>query len=136
MTKINYFYCGLHFVVGMADHTEACLKSFEHLIHGENKVGSLAHGGYSNGESGTLRLIRTLCKAVEEHGCEKSGRMREFEDHLKEGGFKKNPLAHFKGNRFNIIFLNGGIAYSIHDQCIKFFDSYKDENTLLKSCIL
>ena len=133
MTKVNDFYCGLHFVVGMADHAEACLKSFEHLVHGEKKVGSLAHGGYSNGESGTLRLVRTLCKAVEDHGCEKSGRMREFEDHLKEAGFDKNPLVHFKGNRFNIIFLNGGIAYSIQDQCKLFFETYKDENKLLKA---
>ena len=45
--NVNEFYCGLHFLVGMADQAEACFKD------GNNIVGSLKHGGYSNGESGT-----------------------------------------------------------------------------------
>ena len=75
-------------------------------------MGSLAHGGYSkNGESGTLRLIRTLCKAVQQRGGEKSGRMVDFDLSLEEDGITGNPLAQFKGNRFNIIFYNAGIVY-------------------------
>ena len=94
----------MHYVVGLADQAEGALKVFT--------IGSLAHGGYSkNGESGTLRLIRTLCKAVQVRGCEKSGRMVDFDLSLEEDGITGNPLAQFKGNRFNIIFYNAGIVY-------------------------
>ena len=66
---------------------------------------SLAHGGYSeNGDCGTLRLIRTLCKAVQQRGCEKSGKMVDFDLSLGEDVKTGNSLAQFKGNRFNIIF--------------------------------
>ena len=53
--NVNEFYCGLHFLVGMADQTEACLKVWEDILFKDdnNIVGSLKHGGYSNGESGT-----------------------------------------------------------------------------------
>ena len=53
--NVNEFYCGLHFLVGMADQAEACLKVWEGILFKDdnNIVGSLKHGGYSNGESGT-----------------------------------------------------------------------------------
>ena len=135
LTKVNDFFCGLHFVVGLADQAEVCLKSYERLVYGDDvsKKGCLAYGGYSNGESGTLRLVRTLCKAVEEHGCEKSGRMREFELHLQASGYAKNPLINFKGNRFNVLFYNGGVAYSIHEQCHLFFQECHTDNKLLSA---
>ena len=65
----------------MADQAEACLKVWEGISfkNDNNIVGSLKHGGYSHGESGTTRLIRTVCKAVQERDCEKSGRMVLFE---------------------------------------------------------
>ena len=44
----------LHFVVGLAYHAEASIKLWEELLHGDVKVGSLNHGSYSKGESGTL----------------------------------------------------------------------------------
>ena len=66
-------------MVGLADQAEACLKVWEGLLFPNNKkVGSLANGGYSNGESGTTRLVRTVCKSVQELGGEKSGRMVHF----------------------------------------------------------
>ena len=73
--NINEFYRGLHFLVGMADQAEAWLKVWEIILFKDdnNIVGSLKYGGYSNGESGTTRLIRTVCKAVQQRGCEKSG---------------------------------------------------------------
>ena len=34
----------------------------------------MLYGGYSKGDSGALQLVRTVCKAVQAKGCEKSGR--------------------------------------------------------------
>ena len=62
------FFCGLRFLAGLADEAEACLKLWENVLFKGQNIGSLAHGGYSNGESGTLRLIRKVCKTVS-HGC-------------------------------------------------------------------
>ena len=76
--KVNEFFCGLHFLVGLADQAEACIKVWENILYNGENVGSLAHGGYSNGESGTFRLIRSVCKSVHYRGCEKSGRMVTF----------------------------------------------------------
>ena len=100
----NVYFCGLHYVVGLVDQAEGELKVFDKLLYNETPIGSLAHGGYSKiGESGTLRLIRTLCKAVQVRGCEKSGRMVDFDLSLEEDGITGNPLAQFKGNRLNIL---------------------------------
>ena len=130
--KINFYFCGLHYVVGLADQAEGALKVFDRLLYNETPIGSLAHGGYSkNGESGTLRLIRTLCKAVQVRGCEKSGRMVDFDLSLEEDGITGNPLAQFKGNRFNIIFYNGGIVYYLQKNCKRIFNEVLEENRLL-----
>ena len=68
--KVNEFFCGLHFLVGLADQAEACLKVWKKILYNGQNVGSLAHEGYSNGESGTVRLIRSVCKSVCYRGCE------------------------------------------------------------------
>ena len=60
----NEFFCGLHFLVGLADQAQACLKLWENILLKGQSIGSLVHGGYSNGESGTIHLIRMICKAV------------------------------------------------------------------------
>ena len=132
MRKMNSLFCGLHYVVGLAEQAEGALKVFDKLLYDDRLVGSLAPGGcgFNNGESGTSRLIRTLCKAVEEHGCEKSGKMVEFALALAEDGINKNPLIQFRGNRFNIIFYNGGASYYLHKSCKKFFETYNDNNLL------
>ena len=73
--NVNEFYRGLHFLIGMADQAEAWLKVWESILFKDdnNIVESLKYGGYSNGESGTTRLIRTVRKAVQQRGYEKSG---------------------------------------------------------------
>ena len=104
MSKVNDFFCGMHYVVGLADQAEAALKAWDKLLWEDKLVGSLAHGGYSiGGESGTLRLVRTLCKSVSTRGCEKSGRMIDFASFLNNSGYNSVSFATFKGNRFNIL---------------------------------
>ena len=66
---INDFFCGLHYMVGLADIAENTLRSWDKLIHDDQPVSTLVHGGYSKGgESGTVRLVHTLCKSVKAKG--------------------------------------------------------------------
>ena len=79
-------------------------------------------------------MIRTTCKAVQTHGCEKSGRISDFYTFLcEEVGFSNVPFIPFKGNRFNVLFCNGGILYFLYNHLKHFFESVKDENKLLKA---
>ena len=56
MVEVNQFFCGLHYLVGLDDQAEACLKIWESIIHKDKKVGSIADRGYSKGESSVTRL--------------------------------------------------------------------------------
>ena len=124
----------MHFVVGLADQSETALKTWDHLRFDGALVGSLAHGGYSKGESGTYRLVRTICKSVQTRGCEKSGRISDFASFLtQEIGLTSVPFIPFKGNRFNILFYNGGIAFYMYEHCLRFFEGVKDDNKLLNA---
>ena len=61
LLNVQEYFCGLHYVVALADTSEVSLKLWESLIFDDpKKVGSLNHGSCSNGESGPLRLIRSL----------------------------------------------------------------------------
>ena len=134
LNSINDFFCGLHFLVGLADQAEASIKLWEGLLIGDAKVGSLNHGSYSKGESGTLRLIRIVCKSVSEKGCEKSGRMVTFGTFLKEHySMSEIPLYPFLGNRFKLLFLNGGGIFELYSKLKEFFDKIEKENKLLTS---
>ncbi|CAB3978959.1 Hypothetical predicted protein [Paramuricea clavata] len=131
--RMNDLFCGLHYIVGLADQAEEALKIWDKLLYDNTKVGSLCQGGYSKGESGTLRLLRTVCKAVQAKGCERSGRAVSFADYVREKGVELIPLAPFLGNRFNIIFHNGGGVFYLHEHLRPSFDMMKDENKLLKA---
>ena len=53
-----------------------------------------------------------LCKAVQTRGCKKSGLVGDFEAFMKEElGFPSVPLIPSKGNRFNVLFFNGGMCF-------------------------
>ena len=110
--KTFSFFCGLHFLLSFADQTEASLKACHWLLYDDRPVDSLANGGYSKGESATSQLIRTTCKAVLTHRCEKSGRIYTF---LCEAfGFFNVLFIPFKGNQFNLLLYNGGIHYFLY----------------------
>ena len=97
MKTVNDFYCWLHFLVALGDQAEASLKIWENvLLDDVSKVGSLAHGGYSKGDSDTLRLIKSVCKSFNKRRCEKSGCMVSFATFLKENFNAKDILyTHF-----------------------------------------
>ena len=134
LSKINQFFCGLHFLVALADQADTSLKIWENLCFPDGKVGSKQFSNYqkasNNGESGTTRTVRTSCKLVQStQGCEKSGKMLKFSTWLKE---EKNidsvPLYPFLGNRFNILFLNGGGLFKIYDHLITFLEGLDKDN--------
>ena len=71
---------------------------------------------------------------MQKHGCGKSGRTPDFYTYLtKEVGFLNASFISFRGNRFNVLFYNGGILYYLHDHLKHFFDIVKDDNKLLKA---
>ena len=115
--RMNNFYCGLHYLVGLADQAQKCLAAWEKL-HVQTSNGSDA-----NSEAGTVRLIRTACKALEAHCNEQSGNHTAFEAFLQARGVDDVPLARFVGYRFNILFHNAGGVYYLKDHMLAFYDT-------------
>ena len=124
LASMNHFFCGLHFLVGLADTASEVLKQWE-MIHDDDT---------NDSESGTVRLVRTTCKAIHRRGCAKSGCYITFREFLRDKGIDSIPLAAFKGNRFNIIFYDGGGVFYLHEHLREFFTkSYVTSNRLLQS---
>lgn len=126
MSKMNNFFCGLHFLVALADCSAEVLKQWE-TIHELPPVQ----------ESGTIRLIRMVCKAVHKHGSERYGCQVAFATYLRRhAGIVTVPLAKFKGNRFNIVFHNGGGVYCLYQHLINFFCGVHGTPNKLNQAIL
>ena len=93
----------------------------DRLLYDGRPVGFLANCEHSKDESGTLRLIRTTCKAVQTHGCEKLGDLSDLYTFSCEG------------NQYAVLFYNGGILYALYNNLKHLFENAKDENKLLKA---
>ena len=117
MVEVNQIFYGLHYLVRLTDQAEVCLKIWESIIHKNRKMRSIDHGGYSNGQSGVTRLIRTVCKSVQERGCEKYGKIGCFAIYLKDEFGIAIPLFSFLNNRFNI-FKSGCRALGLTEKLI------------------
>ena len=117
--------------MGLADQAEACLKLWENVLFQDQDTGFLAHGDYSNGESGILRLIRMVCKAVSHSDYEKSRRMIPFEVCMEERNIFCLLIYQFLGNHFNILFINAAGVYYLFEHLVDFFDNTELENRLL-----
>ena len=127
LTRMNNFFCGLHFLVGLADAAEETLKLWEAQFS-SNVVGS---------SSGTQRLVRTACKALHHRGSQQCGSSTLFRTYLRKEGIHKIPLAHFVGNRFNILFYDAAGVYYLRVLIMKFIETVHggNANRLLK-CVL
>ena len=55
----------------------------------------------SKSKAGIVWLVRTTCKAMCRHGNKQAGVYQPFTAFLKSNEIGKNPLAPFRGNRFN-----------------------------------
>ena len=134
--RMNNFFCGMHLLVSLAEQSDAIMKVWENLVFGDVLVGASSVSGMSVGksESGTVLLIRTVCKAVQDRGCEKSGKPVWFREFVKATfGHECVPLAPFKGNRFNILFHNGAGVYFLREELKAFMNEVKSDNQLMKA---
>ena len=130
MSQMYNFFCGMHLVVNMAETVSESLKLFE------KDHNSMEDTQPNDSESGTIRLVRTVCKAFERRGNEKSGYPLQFNIYLDKHGIEYNPLIHFRGNRFNVIFANGGRVYYLHQHIVNFLTNvWGTPNRLLKSVL-
>ena len=131
--QMNNFFCGLHFLVAMADTASECLKGWERL-HCESGAGPQQVYSTDANEPDTVRLVRIVCKAVHKYGSEKAGCYSSFMQHLRSQGITTLPLAAFRGNRFNIIFYDGAGLYYVHSHLVYFFRHvYGTPNHLLQA---
>lgn len=110
--RMNNFFCGLHFIVGLADTAEESLKLWE--ISEENSASS---------QSGTQRLVRTACKAFHHQGSQQCGCFTLFKEYLKGHQIERLPLARFVGNRFNILFYDAAGVYYLHSHMISYIET-------------
>ena len=131
LSHMHNFYCGMHLVVNMAEHCSESLKLMEQTTI---PSATTEHAIHNKGESGTVRLIRTACKAFERRGDEKSGCPLQFATYLKRKGVACK-LIHFRGNRFNIIFANGARIYYLYQHITDFLKLWGTPNRLLKAVL-
>ena len=61
---VGIIFCGLHFLVGLADAAEVTVKLWESNVLSEENV---------TASSGTQRLIRTACKVFHHRRSQQSG---------------------------------------------------------------
>lgn len=128
--RVNHFYCGLHFLVGMAEVAEKALFAWEKTQLEDEGVNEDV---LRKGESGTHRLIYTACKALTKHGSEQAGCHAAFMAFLSDKGVNM-PLVDFRGNRFNILFFNAAGLWQIRDLVSGFLsDSHGTTNRLLQA---
>ena len=121
LLRMNHRFCGMHLIVNLASVAEQSLCTWEKIVSDNQKLGAAAVSGFfpSKSESGVQRFVRTSCKALEIHGSEQSGVGLQFNTYLCGKGVK-SELVSFRGNRFNIIFRNGGAVF-YHRNDIKTF---------------
>ena len=134
ISSLNNFFCGMHVIVGLADTAAAVLSEWEKLC--SDLIITSPHAMVNKSEPGTIRLIRTACKAFSRHGSEKSGVYQHFTAFLKINNVSRNPLASFRGNCFNIVFYDAGALYHIAPLAEKFLkDVWQTPNQLLKAVL-
>ena len=127
MTRMNNFFCGLHFLVGLADAAEETLKIWESAVEEKEPEAK---------SSSTQRLIRTACKAFHHRGSEQAGCSTHFRAYLRREGEMKIPLAAFVGNRFNVIFYDAAGVYYLRKHMLAYLSgSHGSLNRLLQAVL-
>jgi len=69
----------------------------------------------STKEAGTIRLIKTVCNAVQKHGSQRAGVYPIFTQYLHTKGVDYLPLATFCSNRFNVVFHDAAGVFFLRD---------------------
>lgn len=132
-TRMNNFFCGLHFLVALADSAEATLKVWESTYESDLCV---CANTCNSSSSGTQRLIRTACKAFHARGSQQAGCSTYFRAYLRSKGIDKIPLAAFRGNRFNILFYDAAGVYYLRKNMIDYLTEAHGSLNLLLQAVL
>ena len=79
--------------------------------------------------------MRTVCKAFHHRGSEQCGSSTLFRTYCRKQGLHCIPLAHFVGNRFNILFYDAAGVFYLKDLMLKFIEEVhaKQANKLLQA---
>ncbi len=126
--EMGHFFCRMHLLVTFAEESNKVLMKFEEAC----LEGKSQHAFPKPGESGTCRLIRTACKAFPPRGHQAAGMPKLFDAYLTDSG-NKNQLVTMEGNRFNIIFVNGGAVFYHQAHMKGFIMQLSERNNLMKA---
>ena len=116
ITRMFNFFCGLHLLVNIAELLDSIFKQWE-----SSQLGS------ESTESGILRTVRNVSKAFAPGADNKNGASLEFTTYVKRKGVHNLQIKSFLGNRFNIVFHNGGVIYCLRDYIVSFLKDVKSE---------
>ena len=132
VSQLCNFFCSLHALVHMADTCSKTLVESDNATFDEAPI--LDKTFKKANESGSVRLVRTCCKAFAKGADEKNGQFQQFSTYvqvmLKENGLNSIPLEPFRGNRFNILFRNAGAVFFLKEEIKRFLD-LESSNRLL-----
>lgn len=92
------------------------------------------HEEETSTQSGTLRLIQTVCKAVQKQCSQNAGCRVMFRAYLEMQGIKIFPISKFEGNRFNIVFHNAGGLYFLHNHLRCYLQEVHHTEQALPKC--
>ena len=137
MTCVNYLYCGKHLVLNLQEYAGAALSDWETVESCGEKLGRERHLLWNRKESATMLCIRTVCEAFGPDDNEQAGCPTEFNDFLEEVGVK-NELVAYRGNRFNVPFVNVAAVYYHHQSghikaVCDSLPQHKQKNQLIRS---
>ncbi|XP_053405011.1 uncharacterized protein LOC128558821 [Mercenaria mercenaria] len=133
VSQLLNFFCGLHSLVHFAEVSNRAVLEVQKGFF-EDLPPIYDKKFLKSSESGTLRLVRTACKALARGGDEKSGKFAEFKlyskDFLKENGLMCIPLQDFHGNRFNVLFESAASLFFLKNTATDYLKGNLSNNLL------
>ena len=130
LSQMGHFFCKVHPLITFAEEANKALLRFESAC----TQGKSKYALPTSGESGAVRLIRTACQAFQKRGHQAAGVSEDFVAYLSELGVPLR-LIQLEGNRFNVIFFNGGAVYFHHNHFKDFINSKPSANRLLMAVL-
>ena len=135
--RLLVFTCGLHGLVHFAEAAGSALAEAEKAMF-NGDVPAADPFIQKHGETATVRLVRTTCKAFSRGGDERNGVHLQFmayvKPFLKQHKLLTLPLAPFRGNRFNILFANASHIFFLRTQMVDFLEG-SHANRLLQAVL-
>ena len=122
IAKMHFFYCVMHVLVHFAESDNYSIMEVESAhFNGQIPIHDVRYTKKS--ESGTLRLIRTTCKAFAFGGDPKAGCHSRFLHWIKLWLQERSltfTLTRFSHNRFNILHHNAVVVYCLQEKMKEF----------------